>query len=78
METQEMGLVQEMKKGIVGNKKEASLIRYWLEELRDAYKREQNWRKDAKRPVAMCECERRKETLCNVLCADTEARSPAL
>ena len=49
METQEMGLVQEMKKGIVENKKEASLIRYWLEELRDAYKREQNWRKDAKR-----------------------------
>ena len=78
METQEMGLVQEMKKGIVGNKKEASLIQYWLEELRDAYKREQNWRKDAKRLVEMFECERRKETLYNILYANTETISPAL
>ena len=73
-----MGLVQEMKKGIVGNKKEASLIQYWLEELRDAYKREQNWRKDAKRLVEMFECERRKETLYNILYANTETISPAL
>ena len=78
METQEMGLVQEMKKGIVGNKKEASLIRYWLEELRDAYKREKDWRKDAKRLVEMFECERRKETLYNILYANTETMSPAL
>lgn len=78
METQEMGLVQEMKKGIVENKKEASLIRYWLEELRDAYKREQNWRKDAKRLVEMFECERRRETLYNILYANTETISPAL
>ena len=78
METQEMGLVQEMKKGIVGNKKEASLIRYWLEELRDAYKREQNWRKDAKRLVEMFECERRRETLYNILYANTETISPAI
>lgn len=48
METQEMGLVQEMKKGIVENKKEASLIRYWLEELRDAYKRERTGAKTLK------------------------------
>ena len=78
MAEQEMGLVQEMKKGIVENKKEASLIRYWLEELRDAYKREQNWRKDAKRLVEMFECERRKETLYNILYANTETISPAL
>lgn len=78
METQEMGLVQEMKKGIVENKKEASLIQYWLEELRDAYKREQNWRKDAKRLVEMYECERRKETLYNILYANTETISPAI
>ena len=78
MAEQEMGLVQEMKKGIVGNKKEASLIRYWLEELRDAYKREQNWRKDAKRLVEMFECERRRETLYNILYANTETISPAL
>ena len=78
METQEMGLVQKMKKGIVENKKEASLIRYWLEELRDAYKREQNWRKDAKRLVEMFECERRRETLYNILYANTETISPAL
>lgn len=78
METQEMGLVQEMKKGIVENKKEASLIQYWLEELRDAYKREQNWRKDAKRLVEMFECERRRETLYNILYANTETMSPAL
>lgn len=78
METQEMGLVQEMKKGIVGNKKEASLIQYWLEELRDAYKREKDWRKDAKRLVEMFECERRRETLYNILYANTETISPAL
>ena len=78
METQEMGLVQEMKKGIVGNKKEASLIQYWLEELRDAYKREKDWRKDAKRLVEMFECERRRETLYNILYANTETMSPAL
>lgn len=78
METQEMGLVQEMKKGIVENKKEASLIRYWLEELRDAYKREKDWRKDAKRLVEMFECERRRETLYNILYANTETMSPAL
>ena len=78
METQKMGLVQEMKKGIVENKKEASLIQYWLEELRDAYKREQNWRKDAKRLVEMFECERRRETLYNILYANTETMSPAL
>lgn len=78
METQEMGLVQEMKKGIVENKKEASLIQYWLEELRDAYKREKDWRKDAKRLVEMFECERRKETLYNILYANTETMSPAL
>ena len=73
-----MGLVQEMKKGIVENKKEASLIRYWLEELRDAYKREKNWRKDAKRLVEMFECERRRDTLYNILYANTETISPAL
>ena len=78
METQEMGLVQEMKKGIVGNKKEASLIQYWLEELRDAYKREKDWRKDAKRLVEMFECERRRDTLYNILYANTETMSPAL
>ena len=78
METQEMGLVQEMKKGIVENKKEASLIQYWLEELRDAYKREKNWRKDAKRLVEMFECERRRDTLYNILYANTETISPAL
>ena len=78
METQEMGLVQEMKKGIVENKKEASLIQYWLEELRDAYKREKDWRKDAKRLVEMFECERRRETLYNILYANTETMSPAL
>ncbi len=78
METQEMGLVQEMKKGIVENKKEASLIQYWLEELRDAYKREKNWRKDAKRLVEMFECERRRDTLYNILYANTETMSPAL
>lgn len=78
METQEMGLVQEMKKGIVSNKKEASLIQYWLEELRDAYKREKDWRKDAKRLVEMFECERRRETLYNILYANTETMSPAL
>ena len=78
METQEMGLVQEMKKGIVGNKKKASLIQYWLEELRDAYKREKDWRKDAKRLVEMFECERRRETLYNILYANTETMSPAL
>ena len=78
METQKMGLVQEMKKGIVENKKEASLIQYWLEELRDAYKREKDWRKDAKRLVEMFECERRRETLYNILYANTETMSPAL
>ena len=78
MEMQEMGLVQKMKKGIVGNKKEASLIQYWLEELRDAYKREKDWRKDAKRLVEMFECERRRETLYNILYANTETMSPAL
>ena len=78
MEMQEMGLVQKMKKGIVGNKKEASLIQYWLEELRDAYKREKDWRKDAKRLVEMFECERRRDTLYNILYANTETMSPAL
>lgn len=78
MAEQEMGLVQEMKKGIVENKKEASLIQYWLEELRDAYKREKDWRKDAKRLVEMFECERRRETLYNILYANTETMSPAL
>lgn len=78
METQEMGLVQKMKKGIVENKKEASLIQYWLEELRDAYKREKDWRKDAKRLVEMFECERRRDTLYNILYANTETMSPAL
>lgn len=54
------------------------VVRKWLRELSDAYKREKNWRRDAKRLVEMFECENRRQTLYNILYANTETLSPAL
>lgn len=70
-----MPRVQNQTRTILGD---SGKIKYWIGELEDAYKREKGWRKDAKRLVELFECERRKDTLYNILYANTETMSPAL
>lgn len=57
---------------------EEAKVRYWLNEMHEAKKREKNWRKEAKRIVTIYEAAKEEENSFNILYSNTETLAPAL
>lgn len=59
-------------------KKSEALVKHWQDEITQALKREQNFRKDGNRTVEMYEGAKKKDEQFNILYSNTETLSPAL
>lgn len=57
---------------------EEAKVRYWLNEMQAAKKREKNWRKMAKKIVDIYEAAKEEENSFNILYSNTETLAPAL
>lgn len=63
---------------LAGDAKSEELVREWLKEIEAAQKREKDYRKCARRVVALYEAEKKVEYQYNILYANTETMQPAL
>lgn len=59
-------------------RKQEELVQHWLEELRQARKREKQFRKEGKRLTALYEAGKKDEYQFNILYSNTETLAPAL